>query len=183
MSTPDAEGSPAAAGADGKKGRGKRKLLLLVAVPLLAVGAAGGWAFASGSLPFPGASGASAPDQPKLVPADDAQAGGPRYKTSYAALSGPFTSNLHNSSRFVQVELGVATRYDERVLQAVAEHELPLRSAVLMVLARQTEERVTTDPGRARLQEELRAAINRVLEEQTGFGGIDRVYFSGLIVQ
>lgn len=185
MSTPspaaEAEGAePASA----KKPRGKRKLLLLLAVPLLVGAGAGGWAMASGKLPFvSGAAEDPSANLPKLVPAEGRGAGGPRYQTSYAKLEGAFTSNLRNSGRFVQVELGVATRYDERVLDAVATHELPVRSAVLTVLARQPEEGVTTEAGRARLQQELRVAINKVLEEQTGFGGIERVYFSGLVVQ
>jgi flagellar FliL protein len=188
MSTPDAAvaaaeaGAAAAeAGAAAATGRGRRRRrLLLMALPVLAGGGGAG-------LWFSGLLKPAAPDpdahRPQLVKAKDAGPGQPRYVTSYLRLEGPFTTNLAGSSRFVQVELGVSTRYDARVFEAVRAHELAVRSAVLGVLASSPEAAVTTPEGRAALQQRLVAAINAELERRAGFGGIEGVHFIGLVVQ
>ena len=62
-------------------------------------------------------------------------------------------------------------------------HELAVRSAMLAVLADTPEEEVYTVEGKDRLQKRLTAAINRVLTETEGFGGIDAVYFKSFLVQ
>jgi len=62
-------------------------------------------------------------------------------------------------------------------------HELAIRSAMLAVIADTPEEEVYTVEGKQRLQKRLAGAINRVLHETEGFGGIDAVYFRAFIVQ
>lgn len=62
-------------------------------------------------------------------------------------------------------------------------HELAIRSAILAVLADTPEEQVYSVAGKEHLQERLTAAINKVLKEREGFGGIDSVYFRSLIIQ
>ena len=54
---------------------------------------------------------------------------------------------------------------------------------MLAVLADTPEEEVYTVAGKDRLQKRLTAAINRVLTETEGFGGIDAVYFKSFLVQ
>jgi flagellar FliL protein len=156
---------------------------MFFAIPVLALVAGGVAAAMTGLLPFGGGKDDPEKHLPQLVLAPDAGAGQPRYVTSYLRLDGAFTTNLAGSPRFVQVELGVSTRYDQRVLDAVKTHELPIRSAVLGVLAASPEEAVTTPQGRTRLQLRLRNAINQELVRHTGFGGIEGVHFAGLVVQ
>ncbi len=62
-------------------------------------------------------------------------------------------------------------------------HELAIRSAVLVVLADTPEEDVFTPEGKERLQKRLTAAINQVLTDTEGFGGVDKVYFKSFLVQ
>ena len=40
-----------------------------------------------------------------------------------------------------------------------------------------------TAQGKDRLQKRLTAAINKVLTEEEGFGGVDQVYFKSFLVQ
>ena len=62
-------------------------------------------------------------------------------------------------------------------------HELAIRSAMLEVLADTPEEDINTIEGKDRLQKRLTVAINRVLIEAEGYGGVDAVYFKNFLVQ
>lgn len=178
---------------------GKLKLVL-GALALLGVGAGG--AFGAFQLGYVGnAAAVHEPDTPKLVAkgAEDPYApagkdkkdggefvageGGSKYRTAYYSFEEGFTSNLKDSMGLVQLSLAVSTKHDGRVLQWLEQHELALRSAILVELAATSEEDVYTVEGKARLQKRLVAAINRVLEEQEGFGGVDAVHFKAFLVQ
>ena len=182
-----------------KKG-GKMKLVLLAAV-MLAAGAGGAYgAFASGLI---GGHAEAGPDLPKPVakggedpyapPADgkgkDAGVepvygeGGSQYRRQYYSFEEGFTSNLKDSTGLVQLTLAVSTQHDGRVLQWLKRHELAIRSALLVELAATPEDDVFTAEGKQRLQDRLVKAINRVLTEQEGFGGVDAVHFRSFLVQ
>ena len=62
-------------------------------------------------------------------------------------------------------------------------HELAIRSSLLGVLADTPEEDVYTLQGKEHLQKRLTAAINQVLTDKEGFGGVDSVYFKTFIIQ
>jgi flagellar FliL protein len=109
--------------------------------------------------------------------------GGSEYRTVYYNFTDDFTSNLKNSDGLVQVSLAASTRRDGRVLMWMKKHELAIRSAMLAVLADTPEEDVYTMEGKDRLQKRLTAAINKVLTETEGFGGVDAVYFKSFLVQ
>lgn len=104
-------------------------------------------------------------------------------KATYYPIEDPFTSNLKNSNSFAQVSISVATYYDAQVLDNIADHETAIRSAILMSLAEQELAALGTQQGKQALQKLLTDAINRVLKEKTGFGGVDNVYFTSFVVQ
>ena len=52
-----------------------------------------------------------------------------------------------------------------------------------MVLADTPEEDVFTPQGKERLQARITAAINGVLTQTEGFGGVDAVHFKSFLVQ
>ncbi len=188
---------------DGSSSKGKGGIIKIAlgAVLLLGVGAGGAYgAFAMGL--FGNAGAPAEPDQPKLVlkgeedpytlpgaeKEKDAAApvygeGGSKYRTVYYSFEESFTSNLADSPGLVQVELAVSTRRDGRVLQWVKNHELAIRSAILAQLAATTEAEVYDVEGKKRLGERLTQAVNDVLEENEGFGGVDAVHFRGFLVQ
>lgn len=181
-------------------GKGGKMKLVLIAVAMLAVGAGGAYgAFASGLL---GGHGDSGPDLPRQVakggddpyaPAASAKGkdegaavygeGGSQFRRLYFSFEEGFTSNLKDSTGLVQLTLAVSTTYDGRVLQWLKRHELAIRSAVLVELAATPEDDVFTAEGKQRLQDRLVKAINRVLTEQEGFGGVDAVHFRSFLVQ
>lgn len=109
--------------------------------------------------------------------------GGDKYASSYYPLEKEFTSNLQDSVHFIQVGIAVSTPYDERVLENIKTHEIAIRSQVLMALGETSEEEVFTAQGKRQIQDRLGKAINAVLKEKEGFGGVSNVYFTNFIVQ
>ena len=109
--------------------------------------------------------------------------GGSEYRTAYFSFSEDFTSNLKGAGTLVQVSVACSTHRDYRVLLWLKKHELAIRSAMLAVLADTSEEDVQTPQGKEALQRRLAQAINKVLVETEGFGGVDAVYFKNFIIQ
>jgi flagellar FliL protein len=189
----------AAAPVDGakpkKKGGKKKKLILLLLVVLL--GAGGGYYAMYG---MPGSHKAAEEDehsdQPQLVVRDGVTASGaartaarqgrpdPRiFKTTYLPLEGNFTSNLRGGDNFVQVGLGLSTFYDDHVKENVERNMMAIRSAIILTLSEADPIEIRALSGKEALKNALRDAINRVLTNREGFGGIDDVYFTSFVTQ
>ncbi|NIJ09582.1 flagellar FliL protein [Sphingomonas vulcanisoli] len=171
-----------------------KKLILFVLAPGLLIGGgvgAGLWAAGRGGHAGP----VEDPNRPKLMIKDGSETGKAssapdpavidpsKYQASYQPMEQNFTSNLRDTDGFLQVGLGVSTFYDHRVFDNMKRAEMPVRSAVLEVLAQQQAETLNTEQGKAALRKQLTAAINNVLKSQEGFGGIDNVYFTSFVIQ
>lgn len=192
-----------------KKGGAMKWLLIGTGLVVLIGGGVGGGLYAanSGLIGGNGAQGAAAAaDVPQLVPkSDEVRAvakgeggeeggsgagiptpkgqGGDKYASTYYQLEKEFTSNLRESVHFIQVGVAISTPYDNRVIENIKTHELAVRSAILLALGETSEDDVFTADGKVKLQKRLAAAINAVLKEKEGFGGIGNVYFTNFIVQ
>jgi len=137
------------------------------------------------------AHGAPAPDPHGEAPAEGHEAAPntknfpeeEKFVTSYYEFPTPFTTNLKNSRKFIQVGLGVATQYDATVMANVKKHELAIRSEILAILAEQTEQDLSGIANRKRIQDLLRDGINKVLMEMERFGGIENVFFTTMVMQ
>ena len=185
------------------KKKGKLKTIILIALggTMLIGGGVGAGLYAAGAGLGGGGHKAEPedPTKPKLVPKEGASESGHaadkkerpieeaidpgKYKATYYDLSQNFTSNLRDSDGFMQVSIGISTYYDQRVLDRVKEHEMAIRSAVLMTLADQDSFVISTPEGKKELQKSLKKAINDVLILKEGFGGVDNVYFTNFIIQ
>lgn len=185
--------APEAAPAAKKK---KSKLPLLIGGVVVLAGGAGGGLYASGMLGGGGnkedkdvphlvlREGVDEDEAEKYASKDGSKKVDPeKFQESYYEIKDKFTSNLADGTSFAQLELAVATFYDQRVLDNVAKHELAVRSAVLMTLAGEEPEELGTAEGKEELQKNLTAAINKVLKAKEGFGGIDDVYFKSFVIQ
>jgi len=189
-------------GGEAKPRKGKGMLVkLMMGLGLLAAG--GGGAFGAMQAGLIGGGHEEKEDKnPKLVrkgeedpyapkteakegegPAEVHGEGGSEYQTSYFSFTEDFTSNLNNSEALVQLSLAASTRRDGRVLMWLKKHELAIRSSMLAEIAATPEEEIYTVAGKERLQKRLTAAINKVLTEREGFGGVDAVYFKSFIIQ
>ncbi|MET0587037.1 MAG: flagellar basal body-associated FliL family protein [Novosphingobium sp.] len=190
----DREASP-------KKGKGIA-VKLLAGLGLIAAGGGGAYGLAQAGL-LPGEMVPKRDDHPRLLQkgekdpyapeaetgengqaaADVEGDGGSAYRTRYFSFDDEFTSNLKASDALLQVSLAASTRRDGRVLIWLRKHELAIRSALLAVLADTPEDEVYTVQGKQHLQKRLTSAINKVLTDTEGFGGVDAVYFRTLIIQ
>ena len=181
------------------KGKG---LVMILLISLLMLGIGGGGAFALFHFGIIGGAKAKEDNSPKLIlkgqedpyaPKADATKdgavqevdgeGGNPYRTTYYNFTDEFTSNLKNSQALIQVSIACSTHRDGRVVMWLKKHELAIRSAMLEVLADTPEDDINTIEGKERLQKRLTVAINKVLTEAEGFGGVDAVYFKNFLVQ
>ena len=185
-----------------KKGKGKGMIVkVLVGIGLIGAGGGGAFGMMQAGI-IQGGKHEKEENFPKLIrkgdedpyapPSKDKEGdgvelvygeGGSKYRTTYYSFAEDFTSNLKNSDALVQVSLAASTRRDGRVLMWMKKHELAIRSALLTILADTPEANIYTVEGKEHLQKRLTAAINAVLTENEGFGGIDAVYFRSFIIQ
>lgn len=189
---------------ESKKSGGKGKLLIILgAVGMLVVGGGGVFALVETGVIGGGHAKAEAPRGPQFVlkgevdpyapPAKEGEGaattpevegdGGDRYRTAYFTFSEDFTSNLKDSDALIQTSLACSTRRDGRVLMWLKKHELAIHSRLLQILADTPEDDVYTMSGKDKLQKRLTAAINQILIQKEGFGGVDAVYFRTFIIQ
>ncbi|HKY79952.1 MAG TPA: flagellar basal body-associated FliL family protein [Sphingobium sp.] len=105
------------------------------------------------------------------------------YQATYFQLQAPFTSNMSDTDAFAQISVAVSTYYDLRVIEAIKTHEMAIRSQLLMLLAQQPEAMLSTPEGKRQLQGRMKAQINDVLKQKTGYGGIDNIYFTNFVIQ
>ncbi|RMB34636.1 flagellar FliL protein [Sphingomonas sp. PP-F2F-G114-C0414] len=195
-----------------KKGKMKTILIGGVALIVLVGGGVGAGVYASNAGLLGGGHAAAADDgKPKLVPKSEqkhpteggeggghggdeaapenhgmkppAGEGGDKYASTYYPMEKEFTSNLQDSSHFVQVGIAVATPYDDTVITNLKTNDIAVRSAILMALGDTTEEQVMSSDGKRQLQVRLAKAINDTLKQKEGFGGIGNVYFTSFVVQ
>lgn len=114
---------------------------------------------------------------PKPVPEQEL------FVTSYYTFPDPLTSNLKDSRKFLQVQIGVSTQYDEQVIANVTTHTPALMSDMLAVISNFSEEDLNGTEGRAKLADAIKAAINKRLEKVEGFGGVEDVFFPSFVLQ
>ena len=117
------------------------------------------------------------------VPNDKFKVDPKKYEVTYYPITDAFTTNLADGSGFLQVGISLSTFYDGKVINNIKRQAVPIRSVVLMVLAEQDPALLSSSQGKQRLQRQLTGAINDVLRDKEGFGGIDNVYFTGLVIQ
>ncbi len=187
-----------------KKKGGMMKILIMVGGLLVVVGGSVGgaiYAMQAGLIPGAGAKAVAVDTGPHLVPKSEEKrasasseggaapsstpigTGGEKYASTYYTIDKEFTSNLHESVHFIQVGIAVSTPYDSRVIENLKTHEIAVRSAILLALGDAREDRVFTNEGKRDLQVHIAHAINDVLKQKEGFGGISNVYFTNFVVQ
>ncbi len=151
----------------------KKGLLGRIAVPLILLvgGAAAGAAgaiFMPTLMPMPAA---EKPPEPEVAP------------LQYVEIPTPFTANLKDTGRFVQVKIAISTQGGQPVVDAVERHRVAIVAEVLGVLTDTSEEQLATAAGREALTRRMRLGINDVLQRKSGIAGVDDVFLTSFILQ
>ena len=105
------------------------------------------------------------------------------FVTSYYTFADNFTTNLNKSKQFLQISVGVSTKYDETVIENVEKHQMALRSEVLGVMGTYSVDDIDGKVGRDKLADSIKDAINVKLEDLEGFGGVEGVHFTSFVLQ
>ncbi|WP_417614588.1 flagellar basal body-associated FliL family protein [Oceanisphaera sp.] len=144
----------------------KRKLVLII-ITVLLLGAGGGAAWFMNS----------SADVAEQAPVEDT-------KALYVGLSRPFTFAVAagQRERLVQVEVQLMVRGDKNRDQA--QRHLPLmESALLDVFSRQGADRYRTAEGKQAIRQEAISELNTVLTNELGRPLIEKVLFTGIVIQ
>ena len=75
------------------------------------------------------------------------------------------------------------THYDDRVVANMEKHEFAIWSEMLDVMRKIDETRISEPNFRSDLAEQLKIAVNSVLERYEDFGGVEEVMFTEFVVQ
>ena len=105
------------------------------------------------------------------------------FQTLYYEIPGSLTTNLKGSRRFLQISVGVSTKYDQKILDNVESHLPSLKAVILAALSDYTEEQVTGREARKLVADDIRDVMNVKLEELEGFGGVEEVLLTSYVMQ
>ncbi len=106
-----------------------------------------------------------------------------KFKKSYKEIKKSFVSNIKNSRKVMQVQIGIMTHYDEKVITNVETHEMALRHRILAAMSQVTEEDASDPDFRKNLAQIIKIEMNSLLEEYEDFGGIEEVFFTDFVMQ
>lgn len=155
---------------------GKKKLIIIIAlVVLLLGGGAGAWFFFMGDDAAPEAEVAEAAPlaQPaKLEPA------------YYVILPQPFIFNVTGDKRdrLVQVKVQLMVRGDSN--ESTANQHIPLiESTLLQTFGAATVEQLRTPNGRADLRQQALSSVQNAMVKVSGNQVVERVLFTGFVMQ
>ena len=106
-----------------------------------------------------------------------------RFENTYMEIERPLVANIVNSRKVMQVKVAIMTHYDDRVVANMEKHEFAIRSEMLDVMRKIDESRISEPNFRSDLAEQLKLAVNSVLERYEDFGGVEEVMFTEFVVQ
>jgi flagellar FliL protein len=107
-----------------------------------------------------------------------------RKEALYMELKPPFVVNFEDQHRvrFMQVTVALMSR-EQAVLDAVDRHMPLIRNDLVMLLSSRPYEAINTREGKEALRAQAEQEVNQVLEQETGRGGVEALYFTSFVVQ
>ncbi len=106
-----------------------------------------------------------------------------RFENTYMEIERPLVANIVKSRKVMQIKVAIMTHYDDRVVANMEKHEFAIRSEMLDVMRKIDETRISEPNFRSDLAEQLKIAVNSVLERYEDFGGVEEVMFTEFVVQ
>lgn len=161
---------------DGKKG-GKKKLIIILVVALLVLGGGGAAAF----FLLMGGDDTEAAAQEETASAEMVQTDGPAI---YLEIDQPFVVDfmISGKQRYLQLNMTLKSR-DQAQIDAVKIHMPLIRNSLVLLFSSQSFDELQTVAGKQALKTASIAAINQILTQETGAGGIEDVLFTNFVMQ
>ena len=106
-----------------------------------------------------------------------------RFENTYMEIERPLVANIVNSRKVMQIKVAIMTHYDERVVANMEKHAPAIRSETLDVIRKVDEQALNQPEFRRNLAEQIKLAMNSVLEKYEDFGGVEEVLFTEFVVQ
>ncbi|CDF85270.1 flagellar basal body-associated protein FliL [Pseudomonas sp. QL9] len=159
--------------AEGGAGKGRLKLIIIIAVAfLLAVGASvgGTWFFLSRGA------------KPAEPPPAEASSG--KKPALYEVLAPSFVVNFNQNGRqrYLQVSVALMGR-DQAQLDALQEQMPLVRNQLVMLFSSQNFDSLTTPVGKEMLRQQATASIQEVAKKATGQLTVEQVLFTNFVLQ
>jgi flagellar FliL protein len=167
-----------------KEGGSKKKLIIIGGAALLVIILAGGgaWFFLSGddAAPETAETEEAEGDSKKAEGDTDTEKGPAMYHT----LKPLFVVNLpkDTSAKMMQIGVDVMVRSPE-LLEFVQTNDPMIRHRLLNLFSAQDASKLRKRAGKEKLQEEVKAEIQKVVTDLGGPGEIEAVYFTSFVMQ
>jgi len=101
----------------------------------------------------------------------------------YHALMPPFLVNL-SAGNIQVIKLAISVMAsDQKVIDAVIQHDPVIRNNLLMILSSEDPEKLKTAKGKAALQLAIKEEINKVLDSMKVSSTVNAVFFTDLVMQ
>lgn len=157
-------------GTEGGKPGNKKKLIIIGVLLLVLLGGGGAAAY------FFLFSGGSDSDSTEAALANE--------PSVYLALDPAFTIDLMvgGKQRYVQLNMSVKSKNTDQI-NAVTLHMPLIRNSLVLLFSSQSFDELQTAEGKVALKKAALGAINGILEQETGQGGIDGVLFTNFVMQ
>jgi len=156
------------------KGGSKKKMILIISAVLLLLIGSGAAAYFMGLF--------SAEEEATDTVAEEQAE--PQKPAIYQSFDAPLVVNFEQRSpvKFLQVDLEVMAR-DEASIDAFTLHRPMIRNNLLLLLARQDYQEISTPEGKEKLRAEITAEINKIMKERGSEQGIEQVFFTKFVMQ
>ena len=150
----------------------KKMIIIGVGVLLLAAIAGGAIWFLKEDPPAEGDEAAAAVQAAKIA------------KPVYTSLDPEFIVAFQDpkNARFLKLGIEVMAR-DDDVIEDVQQHMPAIRDSIIMMLSGMDESGLFSAEGKQQLRMDILAAIQKVLEENSGMPGVEAVYFTNFVMQ
>ena len=184
-------------GQGGKKGSGMMKILMIVGGAVLLVAVSVGTAVWVSQSMIQQSSASDAGDHGGDAVASEGEGEGhgeeaaPKKKRKivhgepvYIKLGDPFIVNFMagDQIRYLQVAIEVMSR-DPDVEKDIETHMPVIRNNLVMLFSGLDFETISSVEGKQKIREQALKEVQKILEEQTGYKGIEDLYFTSFVMQ
>ncbi|MBL4583535.1 MAG: flagellar basal body-associated FliL family protein [Pseudomonadales bacterium] len=154
-------------------GSGKSKLLVIILVVVVLLGGAGAAAFFLLASPPPAGAEGEEPVEEVVIKAP----------AKYVKMK-PITVNftVNKKQRFVQISPSLMSR-DGEMITAIEQNIPLIQNSLLILFAAQDFAELKTREGQVKLREKALTEVQQVMRDEIGQDAVERVLFTGFIIQ